>query len=254
MPGPKTAGKILEDVIEDGREELERGSAGLALSALGAGLNISFGAIALAVVGALTDGVGLLAMAAYPIGFIFVILGRQQLFTTNTVTPVTVVLTDRGQIPNMLRMWAVIFVFNVLGTIAFALVFAYGGVVGATAFDLLLEEVAQKMEQGFWLVTLKAVFGGWLVALVVWLVAASEDTMSRIFLVWAPVVLIPAGGLVHCIAGSSEVLISVFAQQTSWEEYLFRFLIPATLGNTIGGIVLVTLLNYGQVIGSKQKV
>jgi formate/nitrite transporter FocA (FNT family) len=65
--------------------------------------------------------------------------------------------------------------------------------------------------------------------------------------------LIPATGLAHCIAGSAEVLITVFAGETSWAEYLGRFLLPATLGNTIGGIVLVTLLNYGQVVGSKRR-
>src|SRR5215210_2519580 len=92
MPAPLTAGEILEETIEDGREELGRGSAGLALSGFGAGLNVSFSAVALGVVGALSGGVGLLAYAAYPIGFIFVMLSRQQLFTTNTVTPVVVVL------------------------------------------------------------------------------------------------------------------------------------------------------------------
>jgi len=65
--------------------------------------------------------------------------------------------------------------------------------------------------------------------------------------------LIPAGGLVHCIAGSSEVLIGVFAGEISSLEYLRGFLLPATLGNIVGGVFLVTLLNYGQVAGSDKK-
>jgi formate/nitrite transporter FocA (FNT family) len=109
------------------------------------------------------------------------------------------------------------------------------------------------MEEGFWEVTLKAVIGGWLVALIAWMVAAAQDTISQIFFTWVLVLLIPATGLAHCIAGSTEVLMSVFAGQTSWMEYLVRFLLPATLGNAIGGIVLVTLLNYGQVVGSRRK-
>jgi formate/nitrite transporter FocA (FNT family) len=99
----------------------------------------------------------------------------------------------------------------------------------------------------------KAVIGGWLVALIAWMVAASQDTISQIFFTWLLVLLIPATGLAHCIAGSAEVLISVFSGETSWAEYLGRFLVPATLGNTIGGLVLVTLLNYGQVVGSGRK-
>jgi formate/nitrite transporter FocA (FNT family) len=46
-------------------------------------------------------------------------------------------------------------------------------------------------------------------------------------------------------------MISVFAGETSWGEFLIGFLLPATLGNAIGGVILVTLLNYGQVIGSE---
>src|SRR5215210_1990240 len=108
MPAPLTSGQILEETIEDGKEELARGSAGLAISGLGAGLNVSFSALALAVVGSFTEGVGLLAMATYPIGFIFVMMARQQLFTTNTVTPVTVVLDeDRSEWLNLLRLWGI---------------------------------------------------------------------------------------------------------------------------------------------------
>ncbi len=65
--------------------------------------------------------------------------------------------------------------------------------------------------------------------------------------------LIPASGLVHCIAGSSEVLMSVFAGELPFTEYLAGFLLPSTLGNAVGGVFLVTLLNYGQVAGSDKK-
>jgi formate/nitrite transporter FocA (FNT family) len=253
MAAIKSPAEILEVVVEDGREELRRGSTGLAFSGLAAGLNISFSAVALAVIGSLTGGVGLAAIAAYPVGFLIVVLGRAELFTENTVTPVAVVLTDRSKLLNMLRLWAVIFVFNILGVIAFAFVLTYGGILSPAASDLLLGEAAKKMEHGFWSLTLNAVIGGWLVALIAWLVAASQDTVSQIFFTWLLVLLIPAAGLAHCIAGSAEVLVGVFSGEASWAEYLVRFLLPATLGNAIGGVVLVTLLNYGQVVGSRRK-
>ena len=249
----KTAGEILETVVEDGREELGRASAGLAFSGLAAGLNISFGATALAVVGAATGSIGLLAMLFYPIGFLIVILGRSQLFTENTITPVTVVLTQLSNIPNMLRLWVVVFIFNVLGAIIFAATVVYADLLGPTALKLLLDEVAIKLDYGFWNTFLKAVFGGWLVALIAWLVAAVKDTISQIFFVYALALLIPVGGLTHCIAGSTEVLISTFAGEATFVEYLGLFLLPTTLGNIVGGIVLVTLLNYGQVAGSEKK-
>lgn len=254
MPAPKAAGEILEAVVEDGQEELKRASAGLAISGFAAGLNISFGAVALGVVGALTGGTaGLVAMLFYPIGFLIVILGRSQLFTENTVTPVTVVLTRLSSLPNMLRLWVVVFVFNIFGTALFAATVVYGEVLPPSAFGVLFDETAVKLEHGFWSTGIRAVFGGWLVALIAWLVASSRDTISQVFFIYVLAFLIPAAGLTHCIAGSSEVLVSVFAGEISFSEYLGEFLLPTTLGNIVGGVVLVTLLNYGQVAGSKKR-
>ncbi len=89
--------------------------------------------------------------------------------------------------------------------------------------------------------------------MIAWLVAASKDTISQVFFIFSLAFLIPAAGLTHCIAGSSEFLISVFSGKESWAEYLGGFLVPTTLGNTVGGVVLVALLNYGQVMGSRAK-
>ena len=209
--------------------------------------------MALGVGGALTGGVGLAAALLYPIGFLIVILGRSQLYTENTVTPVAVVLTNVGALPNMLRLWVVIFAANVIGAILFAITVVYGEVLPPPALQVLFDEVAGKLDHGFWNTTLKAVVGGWLVALMAWLVAASRDTISQAVIIYVLAFLIPASGLIHCIAGSSEVLISVFAGEVSFSEYLGGFLVPATLGNTIGGFFLVALLNYGLVAGSSKK-
>lgn len=81
-----------------------------------------------------------------------------------------------------------------------------------------VEEATHKMENGFLAVSLKGVVGGWLVAFVVWLAASARDTISQLMLIWAPVFLIPATGLVHCIAGSTEVMIGIFAGEIPWGE------------------------------------
>ncbi len=252
MATSKSAGEILEAIVEDGQQELERANTGLAFSGFAAGLNISFSVVALVVVGTLTGGIGLAAYALYPIGFLIVILARTQLFTENTVTPVAVVMVRRNLLRNMLRMWSVVFISNILGTATFAASIFYGHILSPSALAILLEYVSTRMEYGFLTMTIKGVFGGWLVALVAWMIAASRDTISQILFVYLLVLLIPATGLVHCIADSAGVLISVFAGESTIFEYLSRFLVPATIGNTLGGVFLVTLLNYGQVIGSKK--
>ncbi len=119
------------------------------MSGLAGGLNISFSALALAVVGAMTGGVGLVAMLFYPIGFLIVVLGRAQLFTENTVTPVTVALTEMSNLPSLLRFCAVVLASNVLGAAVFAAAVTYENLLDPAAFDLLLEEAPHNLEPGF---------------------------------------------------------------------------------------------------------
>ncbi len=251
MPASKDARTILETVIADGRNEVGRASAGLALSGLSAGLNISLGTVAMAMVGSMTGGMGLLATAFYPIGFIIVVLGRAQLFTENTVTPVTVVLARHAAISELLRFWIVVLAANLLGALIFSVAAVYVELLPPAAAELLFDDVSKKLDYGFALATAKGIFGGWIVALMAWLVAAVQDTISQIFAVWMLALMIPLLDLTHSIAGASEVMIAVFADQATWLQYLFAFQLPTTIGNVIGGVVLVTILNYGQVVGSR---
>lgn len=257
MAETKTAKEIYATVEEEGRDNLSRASIGLAFSGFGAGLNISFGALAMFSVAGLTGGVGLAAIAVYPLGFLMVVLGRSQLFTETTVAPVTVVLTNGRRNPrcivNTLRLWVVVLASNLLGALVSAAAISYTRVLDAGAFELLLHEVVGKMDIDALSTTLYGVYGGWVVALMAWLVAASHDTIGKAFVIWATAIIIPAGGLPHSIAGSAEVLIGVLANEVRFFEYLTSFLFPTVLGNTIGGVFFVSLLNYAQIVGSRKK-
>lgn len=257
MAETKTAKEIYETVEEEGRANLSRASLGLAFSGLSAGLNISLGALAMFSVAGMTGGVGLAAIAIYPLGFLVVVLGRTQLFTETTVTPVAVVLADWKRKPrcvvNTLRLWSVVLASNLLGALLAAAAISYTRVLDAGTFELLLHEVVGKMGNDAVSTTLYAVYGGWVVALMAWLVAASRDTIGKAFVIWATAILIPAGSLPHSVAGSAEILIGVLSGKVFWIDYLTSFLIPAVLGNTIGGVFFVALLNYAQIIGSSKK-
>ena len=257
MADTKSAGEIYETVAEEGRANLSRASLGLAFSGLAAGLNISFGAVSMFSVAAITGGVSLAAIAAYPLGFLMVVLGGAQLFTETTVTPVVVVLGDWRRKPkrvvNMLRLWAVVLTANLAGALLAAAAITYTRVLDAHAFTLLVERARLEMEYGFFDMTLYAVYGGWVVALMAWLVAASRDTIGKAFVIWATAIVIPAASLPHSVAGSAEVLIAVLAGKVLMGHYLLGFLVPAVLGNTIGGVFFVSLLNYAQVVGSSKK-
>ncbi len=79
----------------------------------------------------------------------------------------------------------------------------------------------------------------------VWLTHAARDTITRFFLVYVIMFLIPAGGLFHCIIGACEVFYLVFRGSVEFTGAFFQFFVPVLLGNTVGGVVLVALLVYG---------
>jgi formate-nitrite transporter family protein len=119
-----SATDIYENVKQDAAEELERPSAALAFPGVFAGATLGFSGLSAAAAAALSGthtGARLIAALFYPIGFIAAIVGRAQLFTENTLYPVTLVLDERRHAPAMLRLWAIVFATNVLGAFLFAL-------------------------------------------------------------------------------------------------------------------------------------
>jgi formate/nitrite transporter FocA (FNT family) len=94
----------------------------------------------------------------------------------------------------------------------------------------------------FW----SGVSGGWLIALAAWVVSASHWTIGQVVMLWLPAFVVGVGRYVHCIATSGEILSVVLAGRLGAGVYL-HWLLLATLGNIVGGVVMVSLLNYGQV-------
>lgn len=247
-----TAAQIFAEASRTGEDELKRSSAGLALSGVAAGLGMGLTGLAsaavLAFIGA-GPGHHLVAALAYPIGFIAVIVGRAQLFTENTLFPVIVVLDRRRHLRNTARLWVVVFAANVVGALLFALLAIKSGALEPRIAHALAGLGDSTLAGSFGHIFWAGVAGGWIIALVAWLVSASRFTIAQIALIWLLTFVVGAADLAHCIAGSGEALAAVLAGHASVGTYL-AWLAAATLGNTVGGVVMVSLLNYGQVVGS----
>jgi len=248
----RTAAQIFADAIEVGEEELKRSSPGLMFSGLAAGLGMGLSGLGSAAVVA-TVGHGrsglLLAALLYPLGFIAVIVGRAQLFTENTLFPVILVLDRRRHLLNTVRLWVVVFIANVLGALLFAVLMVLAHTLTPSLRDSL-EYLGVHAARGSWGgLFWKGIAGGWIIALVAWLVTASRDTTAQIALIWFATFAIGAAHLAHCIAGSGEILAAVVGGHVGVGTF-FYWLSAATLGNAVGGVVMVSLLNYGQVVGS----
>ncbi len=244
-----SAAEIFERVERGAEQELERPVHNLFVSAMSAGLAMGVSGLGVAVLLHVLghDRIGeSVAYLAYPLGFLIVIIGRQQLFTENTLFPVALVLEQRRLLLRTARLWAVVLTGNVLGTLLFALLATQTPALSLAVTAELASLGVEAGSQGFATVFWTGVVGGWLIALVGWLVTASTDTVGQVVIIFVVTYVVGVGHFAHSVAGSGEVLAALLSGDLPFRSYL-TWLAGAVLGNSAGGVLIVALFNYGQV-------
>lgn len=241
---------IHEIVRAEGEAELERPVGAMLWSALAAGLSMGFSFAVMALLqSALPPGPGRHALASfgYATGFLIVVLGRQQLFTETTLTAVLPVFVhpDARTLFRTVRVWNLVLAGNIAGTWMFAAALAYGHPLPPETDPALADLAAKSIGHGFGETLLRAIFAGWLIALMVWILPSARD--ARLWVVLILSWIVSLGSFSHIIAGSTEAAYAVMVGKTDGWGYVVGFLIPTLIGNTIGGISLVALLNHAPV-------
>ncbi len=251
-----TAVEIHDNILEPAEKEIERPAAALLWSSLAAGLVIGFSFLASAFVSELVSETHrkAAAAAAYPLGFIFVIMARSELFTENTLVPVVPFLEhrDRERFVKLGRIWGLLLLGNMVGALIFGWALARTPMVEASLRPALDHLALEATAGGFKHVLYGGVFAGWLMALLAWLLGSTRSTGAQIMLIWLCTFPISALGFQHSIAGAIEAFYLAAGSQSSWGTMVGDFIVPAVLGNAIGGVLLVALLNYGQVAAEKK--
>lgn len=245
---------VHETVREEGEQELQRAPAALGWSALAAGLSMGFSLIAQGLIHFYLHGVSwspLLDNFGYSVGFLIAVLGRQQLFTENTLTPILPLFANHSlrMLWLTLRLWTIVLAANLVGAFIFAFILAHTSLFPG-AIQKAFAQVAQNaLRGGFGLTILRAIFAGWLIALMVWLLPAAEGTRLHVIIILT--YLVSLGGFAHIIAGSIDVLYLVNLGAATWGTYFIGFMLPTLIGNIIGGVSLVAALNFAQVASEK---
>ena len=251
-----SAMEIHDNILEPAKKEMERPATSLLWSSLASGMVIGFSFLASAFAANLVseEHRHAAAAAAYPLGFIFVVMARSELFTENTLDPVIPFLDDRNSetFRKLVRMWVLLLLGNLIGAVIFGWVLARTPVVNAEMQSSLARIAEEATSGGFGRVLYAGIFAGWLIALLSWLLASTHSTGAQIALIWLCTAPISAFQFRHSIAGSVEAFYRSAAGEASWGSMLGNFVVPAVLGNAIGGVLLVALLNYGQVAPERE--
>ena len=242
---------IYEIISQEGEEEMRRPLTSLWWSGIAAGLAIGFSLVAKAILMVyLPDAPWqpLVSNFGYSVGFIMVILGRQQLFTENTVTPILPLAADfsMGKLWCVARLWFVVFAANMVGTFCFAL---FNAILPGTMPDVAQAMMAishHLMEKSWLAMGISAIGAGFLMATIVWLLPSAEGAKFHVILFLS--YLIGIAGFAHIVAGSTEAFLLVLTGELGAFEMLWHFTLPTLAGNIIGGTALFALVAYGQVV------
>ena len=243
---------VLEKAITEGLEQIQRPFLSLALSSVAAALILSFSVMAVAVMSTLMIDLQQpllirLAMAlVYPLGFIICIMSGTELFTEHTATAVYPVLEGKADRRQLLRLWSIVILGNMLGAVIGSLLLTgTDQVIQAEQGYIYIAE--HLIKYGNISLLFSAVLAGWLMALGGWLVLATTPALSQIICIYLVTFLIGMGGLHHSIAGTVEMFTALFISDQFTLLQGLRFIVLAMLGNLIGGSIFVAVLNYGHI-------
>lgn len=242
---------IYETVRRLGEEEMSRPAVSLWWSGLAGGLSISFSLLTQAILRMhLPDApwTELVTALGYPAGFLMAVLARQQLFTETTITVVLPLMAQptRANFESAARMWSIVLIANLAGTLFAALFVSFAPVVAPELRTAMLEISRHAMDHDWLEMGFHAISAGFLMAAMVWLMPAAGAAQFHVILFMT--YIIGVGGFSHIVAGSVEAFLLLVNGDIGLASMLAGFTLPVLAGNIIGGTALFAVLSYAQVM------
>lgn len=244
---------------DEGERRLNRAKLDLTTTSLTAGFDIVFGVIAIASATALlTPQLGpsaahFVGSLFFGIAFIFIVVGRSELFTENFFVPITALRTGKMHVMKLVQLWTISPVMNILGGTLLILVVSTKGVL-PHGTPLALNELAIHIDElPLWSAFCSAIVGGALITVMTWMVEGVGTVGGRIIVAWIAGTLLALASLNHVIVVTLELIFGMrFGTTISFEDTAVNFAIAAA-GNLVGGLLFVTLTRTGQAVGSTKK-
>ncbi len=242
---------IFETIRREGEHELSRPFSALWWSGIAAGLAISISVLSKGVLVSIlpdADWAAGITNLGYTVGFLIVILGRMQLFTENTITPILPLFLSptRATFNRTARLWGIVLAANLVGCAAAALVLVHGNVLPDARFEGILAvsrhyAEATALQHFAW-----GIPAGFLIAALVWIMPRMQSA-GEIMMIVILTYVIGLGGMSHVVAGSTELFIVVLHGELGLFSAVVSGILPALFGNVLGGTGIFAALTYAQV-------
>jgi formate/nitrite transporter FocA (FNT family) len=261
MPNAPTPEEIYDDAEREGARRLSMPLLEQASTGFIAGVTIVLGIVALGVTQALAEpALGpemaqILGALAFGIGLVFLVVGRSELFTENFFDPVAAAL-DRGERSTwrqLLRLWAVILMLNLIGGAVLVAITAVEGALPPASHEVLVnvaEEIAGKSAAA---TLARAVLAGALLTLLSYLLHGVVSTTGRVLIAFMVGFFVAVGPFDHVVVSALHLLYGVWLSDGVTHSDIARNIALSTVGNLAGGLVLVTLTHTAQVKGGRSR-
>lgn len=250
MKNYNTPKEITEEFANSGIYKSDLPLSKFSLIAILGGVFIAFGGLLSVMVAGGMPGVGadnpglikFIAGALFPVGLIIVSVTGADLFTSDCTAFTLPLLERRLKTFTLIKLLILSYLFNFVGSQVVAYLLSSGvGLFDKDPWQHYLHHYAEvKVNQDFMTVFIKGIGANWLVCLGMWMGYAAKDIIGKCIGIWIPVMLFVTLGYEHSIANMFFIPAAIYSgADILWSDFILHNLIPATLGNLIGGAVLV---------------
>lgn len=250
----KTPKEITAATLAVGRNKVALPTGRLLVQSLQAGAFIAFGGVLSLIIGFGFPDITaanpamqkLLSGAVFPIGLILVVVLGAELFTGNNALLVPAYMRRHYGLWPVVKNWTLVYLGNFVGAFAFAWLLVYAaGLTASQPYHGAITAMAEAKTSMPWAVCfVKGIGANWCVCLAVWLALAGHNLVEKALGCFLPVMAFVALGYEHCIANMFFIPLGMMeGADVTVAQFLTANLIPATLGNIVGGALLVGCVN-----------
>lgn len=185
-----------------------------------------------------------LGASIFPVGLMLIVITGSELFTGDTLMTMGV-LDKKITLLQMFKTWILVYIGNLIGSVLLAFMINKAGLLSDAAKDLVLSLANMKINLDFTTAVIRGILANILVVLAVWVAYAAQDIVSKIWGIWFPIMLFVLSGFEHSVANMFFLPLAKFAGfQSTWISIFMQNIIPVTVGNIIGGGIIIPFVYY----------